>query len=77
METLLQRDLSAVQTHESPAAEALGAEAFTSGERIVFAPGRMDFRSARGLAVVGHELTHVGQPLAFREWSLSSRNGCG
>src|SRR5262249_34573139 len=28
--------------------------------------------SARGLAVVGHELTHVGQPLAFREWSVSA-----
>ena len=72
METLLGRDLSAVETHESAVAESLGAEAFTSGQRIVFAPGRLDYRSARGLAVVGHELTHVGQPLAFREWSVSS-----
>jgi hypothetical protein len=77
METLLGRDFSAVEMHESAAAESLGAEAFTSGQRIVFAPGRLDYRSARGLAVVGHELTHVGQPLAFREWSDSSTLDAG
>lgn len=67
METLLGRDLSAVRLSTAPAAAALGAEAFTSGERIVFAPGRLDVRSRRGLALIGHELAHIGQPLAFKQ----------
>ena len=67
LETILQRNLSNVRTHTSPLAETLGAVAFTTGERIVFAPGRMDVRSARGLALLAHELTHVGQPLAFKQ----------
>lgn len=66
MEKLIGRDLSQVRVYSSPAAEALGAEAFTSGQRIVFAPGRMDMRSSRGLALLGHELTHLGQPLALK-----------
>ena len=56
-----------MRTHTSSLAETLGAEAFTTGERIVFAPGRMDVRSARGLALLAHELTHVGRPLAFKQ----------
>jgi hypothetical protein len=66
MEKLSGRDLSQVRVYSSPAAEALGAEAFTSGQRIVFAPGRMNLRSSRGLALLGHELTHLGQPLALK-----------
>jgi hypothetical protein len=66
MEKLTGRDLSQVRVYSSPAAEALGAEAFTSGQRIVFAPGRMDLRSSRGLALLGHELAHLGQPLALK-----------
>ncbi len=66
MEKLIGRDLSQVRVFSSPAAEALGAEAFTSGQRIVFAPGRMDLRSSRGLALLGHELAHLGQPLALK-----------
>ncbi len=67
METLLGRDLSAVRLYTAPAAAALGAEALTSGERIVFAPGRLDVRSRPGLALIGHELAHIGQPLAFKQ----------
>ncbi len=67
METLLGRDLSAVRLYTAPAAAALGAEAFTSGERVVFAPGRLDMRSRQGLALIGHELAHIGQPLAFKQ----------
>lgn len=67
METLLGRNLSAVRLYTAPAAAALGAEAFTSGERVVFAPGRLDVRSRQGLALIGHELAHIGQPLAFKQ----------
>jgi len=67
MERLLTRDFSGVRIHTSPLAQELGAEALTTGERIVFAPGRMDWRSSHGLALLGHELAHVGQPLAFKQ----------
>ena len=78
MEKLVGRDLSRVRVYSSPAAEAMGAEAFTTGDRIVFAPGRMDLKSSQGLALLGHELAHVGQPLGMKQWhgafSLSDRN---
>lgn len=67
MEMLFGRDLSAVRLYTAPVAAALGAEAFTSGERVVFAPGRLDVRSGQGLALIGHELAHIGQPLAFKQ----------
>lgn len=66
METLRGQDLAAVRIHTSPAAQPLGAAAFTSGEHIVFAPGRFDAGTPQGLALLGHELAHVGQPLAFK-----------
>src|SRR5207253_204211 len=44
---------------------------------IVFAPGRRDFQSTRGLALVGHELSHIGQPLAFKESSGSGAPDAG
>ncbi|MBI5876495.1 MAG: DUF4157 domain-containing protein [Chloroflexi bacterium] len=67
MEILAGRELSGVRLYTSAVAAELGAEAFTTGERVVFAPGRLDLRSTRGLALVAHELAHVGQALAFRE----------
>lgn len=72
MEQLVGRDLSRVRVYSSPAAEQMGAEAFTTGERIVFAPGRMDLKSSRGLALLGHELAHIGQPLGLKESDGSS-----
>lgn len=72
MERLLARDFSGVRIHTSPLAQELGAEALTTGERIVFAPGRMDWRSSHGLALLGHELAHVGQPLAFKQATEAS-----
>ena len=66
METILGRSLAAVRLHTSPLAEALGDEAFIASEHIVFAPGRLDLRSTAGLALLGHELAHLGQPLAFK-----------
>jgi hypothetical protein len=66
LETVMRRDLTQVRVHTAPVAAMLGAEAFTTGRHVVFAPGRLDVRSARGLALLGHELAHVGQTLAFK-----------
>jgi hypothetical protein len=67
LEAMLGRPVPDVRIHSSPVAESLGAEAFTTGRRIVFAPGRLDLGAGRGLALLGHELAHVGQPLAFKQ----------
>jgi hypothetical protein len=66
MESVVGRDLAGVRVYTSPLAEALGARALTSGQRIVFAPGRMEFQSASGLTLLGHELAHLGTSLAFK-----------
>ncbi|MGB8647438.1 MAG: DUF4157 domain-containing protein [Anaerolineae bacterium] len=67
MERLVRRDLRNVRLYTDPVAMLLGAEAFTTGERVVFAPGRMNLKSGQGLALLGHELSHVGLPLAFKQ----------
>jgi hypothetical protein len=54
-------DFSAVRVHEGSEASAMGARAFTQGRNIHFAPGEYDPRSASGLELIGHELTHVVQ----------------
>jgi hypothetical protein len=64
---LVRRDLRNVRLYTNPVASLLGAEAFTTGERVVMAPGRLNPRSPQGLALLGHELTHVGLPLAFKQ----------
>lgn len=69
MERGLGRSLAGVRIYTAPAAAQLGAEAFTTGERVVFAPGRLDLRSRRGLALLSHELAHLGQPLGFKRLS--------
>jgi hypothetical protein len=66
MQPHLDRPLGEVRLHTSPIAQMLRAEAFTSGQHIVFAPGRLDPTTPTGLALLGHELTHLGQPLAFK-----------
>ena len=57
------------------AAATLGADAFTVGSDIFFAAGRADFHNPRGVALLGHELTHIvqqkrqegGSPAALEE----------
>ncbi len=66
MESLLGRSLEGVRVHTSTVAQTLGVQAFASGQQVIFAPGRMALRSPRGLALLGNELAHVGQPLAFK-----------
>jgi hypothetical protein len=50
-----------VRVHVGPGAPAMGALAFTLGEEIHFAPGLYNPSSREGLALLGHELTHVVQ----------------
>ena len=59
MEASFGADLSAVKLYESQAVADAGAEAVAQGSRIAFAPGRLDFASASGQALLGHELSHV------------------
>ncbi len=61
METFFQTDFSAVRIHEGPAAARMGALAFTLGDDLHFAPGLYDPSSRDGVALLGHELTHVMQ----------------
>lgn len=61
MERFFQADFSAVRVHEGPAAQAMGALAFTLGEELHFAPGLYDPASREGVELLGHELTHVVQ----------------
>ena len=52
-------DLSAVKLYENRAVGEAGAEAVTKGSNIAFAPGKLDFSSTRGQALLGHEISHV------------------
>jgi hypothetical protein len=47
--------------HATMAAAAVSAEAFTLGRDIYFNRGYFDPGSPRGIALIGHELTHVAQ----------------
>lgn len=61
METALGASFAAVRVHEDAYAQRIGAQAFTRGVDLFFAPGRFDPRSPQGLELIGHELTHVKQ----------------
>lgn len=66
MERAFGADFSDVRIHQDSAASAMTAAAFTQGSHIHFAPGRYDPSSEAGLALLGHELTHVLQQRAGR-----------
>lgn len=61
-------DLSSVRVHTGPDARALTssihARAFATGGHVFFNQGQFDPHSPRGLALIGHELTHVLQQRA-------------
>ncbi len=60
-------DFSDVRVHRGSAqASGIGAAAFARGTDIHFAPGRFDTDSSNGLAILGHELTHIVQQRAGR-----------
>jgi len=74
MEGFFQADFSAVRIHEGQAAQSMGALAFTLGDELHFAPGLYDPTSRDGVALLGHELTHVVQQ---REGRVANRYGRG
>ena len=61
MEAAFGHDFSDVRVHHGHEATILGAESFTHGNNIHFAPGRYDPHSPGGRELLGHELTHVVQ----------------
>lgn len=61
METAFGTDFSAVRIHQGPQAAMLGAQAYTTGSDIHFAPGQYDPHSGAGQQLLGHELAHVVQ----------------
>lgn len=61
LEAFFEADFSDVRILEGPHVQALGARAFTLGADLHFAPGEYSARTARGLELLGHELTHVLQ----------------
>ena len=71
------RSLDAVRVHEGPraasAAERTGAEAFTVGDDIVFAPGRYQPGSPAGLELLAHEVAHTVQQQGAGPASIQHR----
>lgn len=61
MESSFGADFSGVRVHTSSPAVPLGAQAFTHGENLHFAPGQYSPESQSGQELLGHELTHVVQ----------------
>lgn len=65
MESFLDDDFGDVRIHAdsaaAAAASAIDADAFTADRDIFFATGKADFDTEDGLALLGHELTHVRQ----------------
>ena len=59
MEDSFGMDLSGVKLYENKAVGEAGAEAVAQGSKIAFAPGKLDFSSTRGQALLGHEISHV------------------
>lgn len=75
MEEFFDADFSDVRILVGPHASALGARAFTLGSDIHFAPGEYSARTARGLELLGHELTHVLQQRTGRARNRWGRSG--
>lgn len=59
MERSFGMSMSDVSLFESPLVSKNGAEAVASGNKIAFAPGKLDFSSSSGQELLGHELSHV------------------
>lgn len=65
MEKRFGEDFSQVRVHSEGAAAATAhdalAQAYTSGQHIIFAPGRYDMAGPGGRGLLAHELAHVVQ----------------
>lgn len=76
MERLLGDDFGDVRVHSEPAvartAADLKAEAFTLGRDIFFGRGTAEFNTVSGMALLGHELTHVARRRGIQRKASSS-----
>jgi Domain of unknown function (DUF4157) len=62
MEGFLGQEFSNVRVQtNSPSAVEIGAQAYTHGNQLHFAPGKFQPETATGQQLLGHELTHVVQ----------------
>jgi hypothetical protein len=70
-------DLGSIRVHNDDSAgrsaQAVGAQAYTSGRDIVFAPGRYHPQTADGQRLLAHELTHTIQQGAAGSPSFVAR----
>jgi hypothetical protein len=66
MESAFGTSFAQVRVHVGAQATAIGADAFTSGQNIYFAPGRYEPHSPRGMKLLAHELSHVVQQKSGR-----------
>ena len=60
-ETKYGQDFSNVKVHENNQPTLIGAEAFTKGNEIFFAPGKYQPFDPNGKELLSHEMTHVVQ----------------
>ncbi len=76
MENAFQEDFSDVKvTKDSDEATQMGAQAFTQGDKIHFAPGNYKPHSTEGQELIGHELTHVVQQKQGRVKATTQAKG--
>jgi hypothetical protein len=61
MERAFDTSFAQVRVHEGGEAQAVGAEAYTQGNDLHFAPGQYAPGTDRGQQLIGHELAHVVQ----------------
>jgi hypothetical protein len=61
MESSFGTDFSSVRVHEGHQATHVGAQAYTQGQDIHFAPGAYQPGNDTGRQLIAHELTHVVQ----------------
>ncbi len=74
--TNLTERFAGVTIHEnSDKASQLGAQAYTQGSDIHFAPGKFQPNTNEGKELLGHELTHVVQQKQGRVQANNQRNG--
>ena len=66
METLFGTTFADVRIHEGPEVRSIGAQAFTRGSHIYFAPGQYNPTTTQGQQLLGRELAHVVQQRAGR-----------
>lgn len=63
-------DISQARLHTSPtaatAAQMVSADAFTIGRDVFFGANKYDPTSPKGLGLIAHEITHVGQQLGLQ-----------